>query len=521
MKKSEDLNLSRRQFGLQMAAMGVAASGIWLPERAMAQAQATPKKGGTLRIGMAGGTASDSLDPRTYSDSIPIAASLMFMNGLIEVGADGKAKGELLESWSTAPGAKQWTFNVRKNIKFTSGKILDADDIIYSIGLHLGDTKSGAKSLLKQIKEVKKLSSNQVQFMLEDGNAEFPLVLSDYHLVVVPNGFTNWSKPDGTGAFVLDKFEPGVRITGKSKGDYWKTGRGNFENVEILYINDKTARIAALQSGKVDAISRVDPRTASLLANNPKTKLMRTPGSGLRYCFSMDVTSNQFNNKDLRLAMKYGIDRKKIIDTVFGGYALPGNDHTLSPSHAYYNHSMPQHSYDPDKAAFYFKKAGLGSKTIELQTSEGAWDTAVDSAVLYQESLRKAGTELTLKKVSADGYWSNVWLKQPFCAAYWGGRPTADIQFSTTYKSDSNWNESKWKSSEFDKTLLAARVELNEKKRKELYDYCQELIANDGGTVCFAVGDYLDAYSPKVMGVQQHPRYELVDNRIAEVGWFA
>ena len=514
--------MSRRDFVARATALaaGATAGTALLTGNVLAQTK-TPKKGGTLRVGMEGGSASDSLDPRTYSDSIMIAASLTLMNGMIEIGNDGKPKGELLESWEVKPGATEWIFNVRKGIKFTSGKTLDADDIRYSIGLHMGETKSPAKGLLQQIKEVKKLSDTQVQFTLESGNADFPSVLTDYHLVVVPNGFTDWSKPDGTGAFALEKFEPGVRITFKNKGSYWKPGRGNFEAVEILYINDKAARTSALQSGKIDSANRLDARTVNLLARDPKLNIVRTKGTGNRFCFVSQVTASPFNNKDLRLALKHGIDRKKIVDTVFNGFATLGNDHTLDANNPYYNKQMPQRAYDPDKAAFHFKKSGLAGTAIELQTSEGAWSSAVDCASLYQESLKKAGINLNVKKVAADGYWDNVWLKQPFCAVYWGSRPTADIQLSTTFKSDSNWNDTKWKNDEFDKLILAARIELDEKKRGELYGRCQELIADDGGMVCFAIGDYLDGYTKKVMGNDPHPRYDLADNRIAETGWFA
>src|SRR3954469_12543338 len=92
-----------------------------------ALAQDTPKKGGTLKLGMEGGSASDSLDPRTYADSIPISYGYQIWNGFVEVGANGDATGELLESWEAKPGATEWIFNVRKGVTFTSGKTLDAD----------------------------------------------------------------------------------------------------------------------------------------------------------------------------------------------------------------------------------------------------------------------------------------------------------------------------------------------------------------------------------------------------------
>ncbi|MDO6963300.1 ABC transporter substrate-binding protein [Rhizobium alvei] len=513
-------NLSRRDF-IQLAL----ATGIAIPAASsmFSKAQAAePKKGGTLRLGMEGGSASDSLDPRTYADSVMIAASLCIMNGLIEFDSDGNPTGELLESWDVQPGAQDWVFNVRQGIKFSNGKTLDADDIIYSIQLHRGETKSPAKGILEQIMEIKALSPTQVGITLSAGNADFPAILGDYHLVVVPKDFTDWENPIGTGAYVMESFEPGVRIAFKNRGDYWKPARGNFDNVEILYIQDPAARTAALQSGQVDAVNRLDARTVDGLMKDPNLAIVRTKGTGNRFCFVSRVTMDPFTNKDLRLALKYGIDRQKIIDQVYSGYAIPGNDHTLDPLNPYYNTNLPQRPYDPDKAAFHFKKAGLaaGSK-IELQTSEGAWGTAVDCATIYQESIKAAGIDLTVTKVSPDGYWDNVWLKVPFCAVYWGRRPTADQTFTQVYGSASDWNDSDWRKPDFDALVAEARIELDDAKRKEIYGKCQEMISDDGGMICFAITDYLDGYSPKVQGVKPHARYDMDDNRVAEKAWFA
>jgi peptide/nickel transport system substrate-binding protein len=512
-------SLSRRDFMQLAMATGIA---IPMASTMFSKTQAAePKKGGTLRIGMEGGSASDSLDPRTYADSIMIAASLAIMNGLIEFDQDGNPTGELLESWDVQPGAQDWVFNVRQGIKFSNGKTLDADDIIYSIGLHRGETKSPAKGILEPIVEMKALSPTQVGFTLSSGNADFPAILGDYHLVVVPKDHTDWDNPIGTGAFTLESFEPGVRIVLKNRGDFWKPGRGNFDQVEIAYIQDPAARTAALQSGEVDAANRLDARTVDLLMKDPNLAIVRTKGTGNRFCFVSRVTEDPYTNKDIRLALKWGIDREAIIKQVYAGYAIPGNDHTLDPLNPYFNTKMPQRVYDPEKAAFHFKKAGLANAKIELKTSEGAWGSAVDCAQLYQESMKKAGIDLTVTKVSGDGYWDNVWLKVPFCAVYWGRRLTADQTFTQEFGGKSDWNDSNWRVPEFDDILAQARIELDDEKRKDLYGKAQEMIAEDGGMICFAITDYLDGYSPKVQGVQPHPRYDLADQRLAEKAWFA
>lgn len=516
---STGLVVDRRQVMAAAAALGLATGLTALP----AEAQETPKKGGTLKLGMEGGSASDSLDPRTYADSIAIAFSLMACNCLVEIDEKGNATPELAESWEAKPGATDWTFKIRKGIKFSTGKEVDADDVIYSINLHRGETKSPAKGILEPIKDIKKINSHEIQIILSGGNADLPFVLSDYHLIILPTGYNDFSKTlIGTGAYTIDKFEPGVRILGtrRKDGEYWKKGRGNFDSIELRYILDAAARTQALITGQVDAVNRLDPKTAELVMKAPTVNVVRSKASGLRYAFVAHRDTAPYTNNDLIMALKYGIDRQKIVDTVFKGFASIGNDHLVAPTNPFFDASLPQHPYDPDKASFHFKKAGV-SGPIELQVSEGAFSGATDSAVLYQEALKKAGIALDVKRVSGDGYWSNVWLKAPFCAVYWGARPTADLQYSMTFLSSAAWNDTNWKRPDFDKLIISARAELDTAKRKTMYAEAQKMVAEDGGMVCFAISDFLDGYSKKVKGVAVHARYDLCDQRIAEKGWFA
>jgi peptide/nickel transport system substrate-binding protein len=517
-QNASGLIVDRRELMKGAAALGLG-FGAFGALGGPALAADAPKKGGTFRLGMEGGSASDSLDPRNFADSIPLNYGYQIWNGLIEIDAQGKAVGELLESWESKPGATEWIFNVRKGVTFQSGKTLDADDIIYSINLHRGETKSAAKDLLTGISEIKKLSPTQIQITLSAGNINFPYNLTDYHILGIPNGFTDFSKPDGTGAYKLVSFEPGVRVVTKNTGNYWKEGCGNFDGVELQYIPDATARLQALLAGQVDAINRIDPKTMEIVTASPDTQVVQSKGTGNRYAFVALCDTAPYDNLDTRLALKYGIDRKKIIDTVYMGYATVGNDTTISPMNPYFDKELAQTPYDPEKALFHYKKAG--SPKLELKVSEGAYTGATDAGVLYQEAMKQAGIELTVTRVSGDGYWSNVWLKDPFCAVYWGDRPAIDLQLSQTYLSDAAWNDTHWKRPEFDKLVVAARVEEDDAKRRQMYNEAQKMIHDDGGMICYAVSDYLDGYSKKIAGAAPHPRYDMCDQRVAEKAWFA
>ena len=510
--------LNRRQLLGATAAVGLSSACAPFP----ATAQSQPTKGRTLRLGMQGGSASDSLNPLTYADSIPISMGLMLWNNLIEIDDKGDATGELFENWEVKPGAAEWIFNIRKDVIFTSGKTLDADDVIYSLNMHRGESRSPAKLLLTDITEIKKLSASQIQIAMKSGRADLPYHLADYHLMIVPSGFKDWSKPDGTGAFLLEEFRPGVRATFQRKpGNYWKPNRGNFDAVELRYISDTAARTQALTSGAVDVINRVDPRTAALLARNRDMRLSRTQGMGNRFAFVAQTDKVIYNNKDLMLALKHGIDRQKIIDNVFSGYAVLGNDHLVGPRVKFHDDKQAQTPFDPDKARFHYRKSGLNAPAIELQVSEGAFSGATDCAVIFQESTAKAGIKIDVKRVSGDGYWDHVWLKQPFCAVYWGNRPTIDNQLTVTFKAGGSWNDSHFANAEFEDLLLKSRVELDQNKRAQQYARMQELVRDNGGMIHFATQDYLDAHSTRLQGLTPSGRYAMGDCRIAEKGWFA
>ena len=508
--------VSRRTM-LQGAALLGAGAVPLLGARPAAAAE-EPKKGGNLRIGIAGGSTGDSLDITTWTDSVTLVIGFALYNGLVENGPDNKPVPELAESWEAKPGAAEWVFNLRKGIKFSNGKEFAADDAVYSLNLHRGASKSGAAGPFKAISDIRKTGEHQIAITLSSADADLPYVLSDYHVLMVPNGFSDWANPVGTGGYTLGKFDPGVRCSLKRNPNYWKPGRANAETIEITVINDSTAMLAALESGQVDIIHRVQPQAVERIKKNPKLALVQAPG-GWHAIMPMMVDKDPYSNADLRLALKYAINRDAVLKTMFHGYGSVGNDHPIPKGDPFYNSSLPQTAYDPDKAKFYFKKAGLADAKILLQASDAAFGGAVDMAQLYQANAKKAGIAIEVKKEPADGFWDNVWLKAPFMTSYWGGRPAATQMFGVAYKSDAPWNDTHWKVPAFDKLLSDARAELDVKKRGEYIWAMQEMLHSQGGALIPVFRDWLDAHNEKVGGHTPHNGFDLDNGRICEKAW--
>jgi peptide/nickel transport system substrate-binding protein len=468
-----------------------------------ARAQAAPARGGHLKLGIDSAGATDSLDPATYTAWYMQVVGFQWGNCLVELNEKVEAVPELAVSWDPGDDAKTWVFKLRKGVTFTNGKELTAADVVYSINHHRGEaSKSGASGYLTMISDVKATAPDEVTFVLSSPYADMPYILADYHLSIVPEG-TDFAKPVGTGGYVIETFEPGVRTLATRNPNYWKEGRAWADSIETLALNDNTARTSALQTGSVHFINRLDPKTVGLLERAPGMRVYNIESSG-HYCFPMRCDTDPFTNNDLRLALKYGIDREDIVKKILRGYGNAGNDHPIPRFDPFYAADIPQRPYDPDKAKFHFEKAGV-SGPIQVGVADAAFTGAVDTATLYKEHLAKCGITLDVVREPADGYWDNVWMVKPFCASYWGGRPTADLMLSVAYKSDAAWNESFWKRPQFDQLLLQAQGELDNAKRKQMYHDLQMMVHEDGGEVIPMFNNMLFGARAEVDGLVPAP----------------
>ena len=512
-------NFSRRGLLKSGAAMGVLAA-TGLPVAAQA------KRGGTLRLGLAGANTSDSWDGRTHSDSYMImCAHGAVFDCLTEVGADGALKGELAESWEASADAKTWTFNLRQGVTFHNGKAFGADDVIASLNMHTAEgAKSAAKPIVGSITEMKKLSDHQIEFTLAAGNADFPFLLSDYHILMYPAGMTEEAIAQGigTGMYKVDAFDPGVRTVMSRVDSHYKDGSaGWFDSIEVIAINDSSARMNALMTGQVDAVNRVDTKIEALLNANPNVNIFEVTGNQ-HYTFPMLTNVDPYTNVKVRKALKHAINRQEMVDKVLLGHGAIGNDHPIGPANQYYAADLPQNDYDPDLAKSLLKEAGMEGLTIDLSASDAAFPGAVDASQLYQASAKAAGININVVQEPADGYWSNVWLKKPWCACYWSGRATEDWMFSTAYELGVPWNDTSWDNARFQELLLSARAELDSDKRREQYTEMQALMSAEGGTVIPMYANYVDAASSKLTNSGTIGNvFQMDSSRLMERWWFA
>ncbi len=485
--------LTRRGL-MQGAAAGAMVLGAGMP------AMAAPKKGGTMRMGKAHGQTTDSLDPGTWENGFTIALGFGIHGYLTEVAADGSLVPNVAESWEASADAAEWTFKLRAGQTFHNGQPVTGADVVNSINHHRGeDSQSAAKPIVEPIKDMT-VDGDKVVFTLTGGNADFPFILSDYHLPVVPSkdGAADWGSGIGCGPYKMVEFDPGVIARFVKNADHWDAAnRGWFDEIEMISIIDQNARTTALVSGDVHAIDRLDLKTAGLMARNPGVSIQQISGTQ-HYTFAMNSQQAPYDSVDARLALKYAVNRQELVDKILFGYGALGNDHPIGSGQRFFNSDLAQREYDPEKAKFHMKKAGLDSLQVSLSASDAAFGGAVDAAVLFQASAKGAGIELEPVREPKDGYWSDVWMKKPFTAVYWSGRPVEDQMFATAYKCGASWNDGFWCNERFDSLMSEARAELDEAKRREMYFEMQELVHNDGGIIIPMFASYVFATSDAI-----------------------
>ncbi|BDB29786.1 ABC transporter substrate-binding protein (plasmid) [Cupriavidus sp. P-10] len=477
----------------------------------------TPRRGGRIRVAGDNAGAGDTLDPAKQSNKVDYCRCNMLYNGLTSLDATLAPQPALAESF-TSRDAKTWVFTLRKGVTFHDGKPLTPADVAFSLMRHKDPaTASKAKVLADQIDSVSASGPNEVTVVLSAPNADLPVILGTFHFHIVKSGTTDFNAGIGTGPFKLKEFKPGVRSVVTRNENYWKSGKPYLDEIEFVGIGDEGARVNALLSGDLDLVTTVNPRSVARIKGSPGHTVFVTQ-SGQYTDLIMRKDTGPGTNPDFVMGMKLLQDRELMKKSIALGYALTGNDQPIDPTNRFYSPGLPQRQYDPEKAKFHLKKANLGSTPIPVVASPAAM-YSVDIAQVLQQSARQAGLNLDIKRMPADGFWSNHWLQSPVGFGSIVPRPNADTILTQFFKSDATWNESRWKDPKFDQLLSAARAETDMAKRKQMYADMQVMIHEGSGIGIPLFVATIDGHSKKLKGLSSIPLGGMMGYSFAENVW--
>ena len=483
---------------------------------------ATPKKGGKLTVGWYTHGPTDTLDPVLFTDSIAYSRGRAHLNSLVQINDDLSVRPELAESYEVNADATEFTFNLRKGVTFHDGKDFGADDVVYSMNRHLGESSvSSAKTLVAMVDEWKKVDNHTVKAVLSSPNADLLPTLATFQFKIVQDGADEkegyFNKVIGTGPFTCEEFKPGVRSISKRNPNYWRDGP-NVDEIELFGITDSVARVNALVSGNIDMMSDLDFKAIKQVEAAPNASVVSVE-AGAYSNFVLMLDRHPGNNPDFVEAIKLMQNRTRLVRSVLKGHGGLGNDHPIGPAYgASHCSELAQTELDPDKARFHLKKSGITE--AEVQAGEvGAG--VIDMSLLLQAEASKVGLNLSVKKVPSDGYWGAVWMNSPFFVSGWNMRPTAYIMLDVAYGPEAPWNESVWKNERMDMLLQEARATTDPSKRHEMFCEMQTLIRAGAGTPLPMHVNLVDAVSNKIKGLPKCPLAQLGGCEWPEFVWLA
>jgi len=476
----------------------------------------TPKRGGKIRVAGATAAATDTLDPAKQSNSTDYSRCNMLYNGLTSLDGSLTPQPALAESFNTTD-AKTWVFALRKGVTFHDGKALTPADVVFSISRHKDPaTASKAKVLADQIESVKATGPNEVTVVLTAPNADLPVILGTFHFHIVKEGTTDFTAGIGTGPYKLKEFKPGVRSVVVRNERYWKPGKPYLDEIEFVGIGDESARVNALLSGGMDLVGSINPRSLARVTGTPGYAVTKTQ-SGQYSDLVIRKDTGPGANPDFVLAMKHLFDREQMKKAIALDQAVLGNDQPIDPTNRFHFAGLPQRPFDPEKAKFHLKKSGV-TGAVPMVASPAAL-YSVEMALVLQQTAKGIGLDIDVKRMPADGYWSNHWLNSPVGFGNVNPRPSADILLTQFFKSDAQWNESRWKSEKFDQVLVAARAETDLAKRKQMYADLQTMIHQEAGIGIPLFLTSLDGHTTKLKGLSPIPVGGLMGYNFAENVW--
>ena len=310
-----------------------------------------------MRIGIT--TSLVILDPlRTTLGDEYIYDNLVF-NGLTRMKADLSVVPDLAESWTSTEDLKQWTFSLRRGVKFHNGREMVADDVVAGFK-RLLDPKSAApsRSNYVMIAEMSAPDPYKVRFDLSYPYSGFAEILADRQVKIVPRDMVDQlaTKPIGTGPFMFASYTPGDRLVMVKNPNYFEPGLPKLDGVELRIIPEMSVKIAALQAGDIDAVWDLPPDQVPQLKADKRLRVESVATASWDAAIMNNITP-PFNDVRVRRAFHLAVDKRDVVDLVLFGEGVPTIG-PIPPTHPFYARDIVINKSDPVAARKLLAEAG-------------------------------------------------------------------------------------------------------------------------------------------------------------------
>ena len=303
---------------------------------------------------------------------------------------NGKLVGVLAESWEPTSGG--WRLHLRHGVKFHNGQELTAEDVKYTLDSIVDP--ANVKWVQPTIRgKMQRLVSVQVQdrytCTLDTGGFSRAFLSTLTQLGIVPasaaaQGASFAQHPIGTGPYRYVEFVSGSHLTVEANPDYWQKGLPKTRRLTFRILPENQTRLAALESGEVSYIDNVPPDAIARIKGRADLDVMTETTSRFMHIQLLN-DHKPFDNRNVRLAVNYAIDKYGIWRGIMGGLG----EITTAPwpsSMLGFNNQLKPFPYDPSRAKRLLDEAGVSSVHIKYGGPDGRYlnDKQVSEAVITQ-----------------------------------------------------------------------------------------------------------------------------------------
>lgn len=465
------------------------------------------RMGGVLVFARSGDSV--GLDPARETDGESFYASHQVFDTLVEFKTGTtEVVPALATSWDVAPDGLTYTFYLRKGIKFHDGTAFNADAVVFSYMRQLDENNEyyeygpwkywGYMDMSNIVSAITAIDDYTVEFELLKVEAPFIANLAmDFAAIVSPTaykadpeGFA--SNPVGTGPFKFVSWTKDSDIVLEKNEDYWEPVY--LDRLILKVIPDATARWLALQKGEVDLIDFPAADDFPAMRENPDIQLIQQPGLNVGY-LALNTEKKPYDDKRVRQAMNYAINRDEIIDAVYGNAGQPAKN-PIPPTMWSYNDDITPYPYDVDKAKALLAEAGYsdGFKT-EIWAMPVARPYNPDArkiAEIMQAQLAKINVEVEIISYEWGTYLDRTdnGEHQAAMLGWTGDNGDPDnflfVLLSIPAAKKPAGNIAFWQNEDFNNLVVEAKETADPAKRTSLYRQAQEIFHEEAPWVTIA-----------------------------------